>query len=301
MRGGTEGLLVVANARAGGTRDDAVEQALEVLRAERPVEVAYTSSPEDLAGVLDRRGDRWLVVVGGDGSLHAVVAALHRRGELGRAVLGLVPLGTGNDLARTLGVALDPAAAARQLLAGRPARLDLLVDDRGDVAVNAVNIGIGAAAARDARPFKGVLGALGYAVGAVRAGLRERGWRLDVTTDDGALTQGAPTVLHLIIGNGATVGGGAPVAPGADPGDGRVDVMVSRAVGRVQRLAYALRLRRGEHVDRGDVTTARAREVGWSAQRPVPYAVDGELRPPRREVRWHVEPGAWQLVRSRDG
>ena len=112
-----------------------------------------------------------MVVCGGDGSVHAVVAALHRAGAAGPPV-GLIPLGTGNDLARALGLPLDPAAAARVVLDGRPRTLDLLVDDAGGMVVNAVHLGVGAEAARQAAALKPRLGRLAYLVGGVSAGLR---------------------------------------------------------------------------------------------------------------------------------
>ena len=79
---------------------------------------ATTTNPGELDGVLHRAGCRSIVVAGGDGSLHAVVSALHRRHELAERTLGLIPLGTGNDFARALDIPLDPAEAAAALLAG---------------------------------------------------------------------------------------------------------------------------------------------------------------------------------------
>ena len=101
--------------------------------------------------MLHRRGGRRVVVAGGDGSLHAVVAALHRRHELGETVLGLVPLGTGNDFARGVG----HPARHRGGRPGRPRRrrprpVDLIVDCLGEVVVNNVHVGVGAQASRHA-------------------------------------------------------------------------------------------------------------------------------------------------------
>ncbi|MEZ5193492.1 MAG: diacylglycerol kinase family protein [Nocardioides sp.] len=82
-------LLVIANAAAGSTDADRLERGLAVLRARASVEVAETGNPGELDGVLHRAGSRRIVVAGGDGSLHAVVAALHRRNDLHGAVLAL--------------------------------------------------------------------------------------------------------------------------------------------------------------------------------------------------------------------
>ena len=89
-----EPLLLITNADAGSTDAESLEQALSVLRRHADVEVARTSNPGELDGVLQRRGGRRVVVAGGDGSMHAVVAALHRRHELDKGVLALVPLGS---------------------------------------------------------------------------------------------------------------------------------------------------------------------------------------------------------------
>ena len=120
-------MLLITNSEAGSADEQNLERALAVLRAAADVEVATTSNPGELDGVLHRRGGRRIVVAGGDGSLHAVVAALHRRHELADSVIGLVPLGTGNDFARGSGIPLDPEAAARvvvtgEVRAGRPDR-----------------------------------------------------------------------------------------------------------------------------------------------------------------------------------
>ena len=105
-------LLLIANADAGSAETAALDVALGVLREDVDVEVARTGNPGELDGVLHRAGCRRIVVAGGDGSLHAVVTALHRRHELGKRTLGLIPLGTGNDFARTLEIPLDPGEAA---------------------------------------------------------------------------------------------------------------------------------------------------------------------------------------------
>ena len=101
-------LLVITNADAGTADDEALGNALEILRERASVEVQATSKPGELDGVLQRAGSRRIVVAGGDGSLHAVISALYRRHDLGHAVVGLLPMGTGNDFARSLGLPLDP-------------------------------------------------------------------------------------------------------------------------------------------------------------------------------------------------
>jgi YegS/Rv2252/BmrU family lipid kinase len=286
------GLLLVVNAAAGSADAAALDGALATLRGARDVEVARTSSPEDLDAVLDTLDGRALVVAGGDGSLHLAVARLRARGLLADVPVGLVPLGTGNDLARGLGLPLDPSAAAEGILHARPRTLDLIEADDGRVVVNASHAGLGAAAAQRSEDLKDALGAAAYPLGALLAGVRESGSDLTVTVD-GAVVSRGPTLM-VGIANGPSIGGGTPLAPGAVPDDGLLDVVVVTAVGPLARTAFAAALRRGTHVERDDVTTLRGREVEITGE-PVPHDLDGEVVDPG-PTRYRIAPAAWRLL-----
>jgi diacylglycerol kinase (ATP) len=290
-------LLVLAPAYArGGTDDGALDAAVRVLAAETDVVTVRTGSTDELADALAARGSRRPVVAGGDGSLHRAVRALHRAGGLGRTALGLLPLGTGNDLARGLGIPLDPAAAARVVLHGRVRPRDLLEGECGDVVVNAVHLGVGAEAARAATTWKGRLGPGAYRLGGLAAGLRSPGWRLRVEADDHVLVDTDRRTLMVGLAVGRTVGGGAaPLAPDADPEDGLADVVVSTATGPLARLAFAVRLGQGRHEDRADVLTCRASVVRVTGE-AFPTNTDGELGGPCSTRTWWARPRAWWLT-----
>ncbi len=295
-------VLLVVNRGAGSAGEERLDPALAVLRAGADVEVAATADAGDLDRVVAGRGGRRLVVAGGDGSVTAVVAALDRAGALDPAdPLGIVPLGTGNDLAGALGVPADPADAARVALAGDPRPLDLLRDDAGGVVVNAVHAGIGVRAADEAAGLKERFGALAYPLGAAVAGLDGTAYRLRVTVDGAVVTapagwaaDGGTPLLMVGVCNGPTIGGGTALAPGADPGDGLADVVVSAATGPAARAAYALALAGGRHLDRDDVVCVRGREVSVTGG-PVGLDADGDLLSPVPARTWRVAPGAWSV------
>jgi diacylglycerol kinase (ATP) len=94
------------------------------------------------------------------------------------------------------------------------------------------------------------------------------------------------------------VGGGTELTPRADPSDGKVNVLVSYAVGPLARTAYALRLRRGRHDRSGDVVYRRASEVTVAGD-PFHASADGEIRGPLTSCTWRVLPGALSLVLPR--
>jgi diacylglycerol kinase family enzyme len=297
-------LLVVTNAAAGGAQDDAVQAALAVLHSGARVRVAATAEAAEVEAVLASRAPgEGVVVVGGDGSVHAVVNALDRLGRLSPDdPVGLVPLGTGNDLARCLGLPLEPEQAGRVVLTGRPRPLDLLVDDDGGLVVNAVHAGVGASAAEAAQAWKERLGAAGYVVGSALAGVREPGWRLRVEVDGRELTaqdDGDDRLLMVGLGIGRSIGGGALLAPDADPDDGLVDVVLAAATGPLARVGYAVALRAGDHVERDDVEALRGREVLVTAAETgeeFGTNADGELAGPFLRRHWTVRPRAWSCL-----
>jgi YegS/Rv2252/BmrU family lipid kinase len=285
--------LLVANAAAGTADDEGIAAAQAVLAAAGSVEVLRTGGgPDDLSASLADVAAT-VVVAGGDGSMHVVVSTLRRLDRLSPdRPVGLVPLGTGNDFARAVGIPLDPAGAASVVVDGTTRRMDLLVDDDDGIVVNAVHVGIGAEAADRAAGWKDRLGVAAYPAGAVVAGATEGGWELRVTVDGELVAD--QRLLMVGVGNGTSIGGGTMLAPAADPGDGRVDVVISSATGPLARIGYAVAMRDGSHVERDDVLALRGREVTVEGQ-PFPVNADGELLGPFTARTWRVAPHTWSL------
>lgn len=294
------GYVVLANANAGSAEEEAVEAACDVLRADAPTELVGTASDQDVDGVLDGLDGRQLVIAGGDGSVHLVAQRLHDRGEADRTSLGLVPLGTGNDLARCLGIPLEPEEAAGVVVGGTVRRLDLLEDDAGGVVVNAVHAGLGAEAAQRSESMKDGLGPLAYPIGALLAGVQEDGWTLEVTVDGQRVAPDDGPVLMVGICNGSTIGGGAPLCALAVPDDGKLDVVVVAAHGPASRTAFGAALRKGRHLERDDVVHTTGTEVRIAGD-PVRYNADGEVSDAVASRSYRVRPSAWGLFVPRPG
>jgi YegS/Rv2252/BmrU family lipid kinase len=274
-------------AYSGSAAWDALPAALAALRprfgrlpvhaVSEPGEAEWLAA--DLAGSCDP-----LVVLGGDGTIHEVANGLPLdRGPDGPAI-GLLPGGTGNDLARGLGLPPDPVAAARVLAGGVPRRLDLL-DCGAHRAANGVNAGFAAAATqRLSRRMKRALGPLAYVAGGLLAGLAPPTWPARVEVD-GRVVDGE--ALAVVIGNGGSFGGGRRLLPEADPADGLLDVLVVPAGHSRARLARALARHRLEGLPtmRGLVATVAT---------SMPCGLDGE--PAATPARVAVLPGAWRVL-----
>ena len=292
-----ETLLAIANSSAGSTDEESVEVAVGILSETYDVQLVTTSTPDELDSALSEQPDvAGVVVLGGDGSLHAIVDALHRADRLPGTAVGLVPLGTGNDFARSLELPDSPAEAARRIGAQSPRDLDLVLDGEGRVVINVAHLGIGSEAAAAAQPLKKVLGPFGYVAGAlvttVKA-LSTPGWKLEVVVD-GRPVPNHGHILQVAVGNGQYVGGGTALLPDADPGDGLLDVSVIYAAPLPQRLTYAWQLSRRDHHRRDDVIYEQGSTVEVRGE-PIPCTSDGEILDPAAAHSWRIKPGAIRM------
>ena len=284
---------MLANADAGSADAEAIRRARRILEHSSEVEYRETRSKSEIDDVVHDLSDRTLVVVGGDGSLARRCERLASCGRTGFLDTWLIPLGTGNDLARTAGIPREPDAAARVVLHGEPCPHDLLLGSDGVAAVNAVHLGIGLRRC-DWRSAKQLLGPPGYPVGAVLAGTRFPGWILDVVVD-GRTQPHDGRLLMVGVSLGRTIGGGTKLAPDAEIDDGRADIIVAASTGPVRRVRFATRLRRGHHGELHDVHTSRGKTIEVSGG-AVRANTDGEVSEPRVRWQWTLRPRAWRLI-----
>lgn len=289
------GWLVVRNEAAGTDDLDAVRTVAGRLAQHAPTEVVTTAGVEELDEALRAADGRAVVVCGGDGSVQLAVERARVLELLDQLVFGVVPRGTGNDLAGNLGLPSEPAAAAQRLVDGTPTTLDLLVTDEDRVVVNAVHVGVGVDAAARSTELKDSFGALAYPLGAMTAGVAADGLAVTVEVDGERVDLDRPALM-VIVANGRTIGGGTVVAPDAEMDDGLLDVVVSHAVAPAARVAYASAMLRGSHVHRNDVVVARGRQVTINGD-DLAHNRDGELEQTTgSDRRYWVEPGAWRLL-----
>lgn len=230
------------------------------------------AGPSEVSPDIVRRRDGvdMVVVCGGDGSLNAAAAGLLATG----LPLGIVPSGTGNDLARSLGIPLDIAAAADMIAAGRTRRIDVGMVN-GHPFFNVASIGLGVDLARRlTRESKRRWGRLGYALAAARVLLSAR--RISATIID---RNGCVEVqtLQLAVGNGRHYGGGNVIEQTATIDDRHLD-LYSLELSSVWKLPLMLRsFRAGTHGASREVRTIRCTEFVVHSREPEPINADGEL------------------------
>ena len=217
------------------------------------------------AAAVDR-----VVLAGGDGTVNAAAPALLETG----LPFAIIPLGTGNDLARTLGVPEDPAEAAKVAAEGRVRAID--VGLANDVPFfNVASIGFGVDLTRAlTRDAKRRWGKLGYAAAALRVLARMRPFSAAIRCGDEVVRS---RTIHVAVGNGRHYGGGMTVSERSRIDDGTLDVF-SLEVGSVWGLLRLLpALRRGDHGRWHEVRTGEAQEIEIRTRRRRSVNTDGEI------------------------
>ena len=262
-------LLLVANGNASGLNrhPELVQDSARLLRsAGARVESLVTSTLDELAFVL-AGAERRVVLLGGDGSLHAAANTPGHKPEL-----ALIPGGKANNVARSLGIPLDLDAAARLAVEGSAHPIDAIAAQTATsryLAVEGVSVGFHALARSQYRAKNSADTAAG-----IRAGL-------------GALTRFEPMTMavgldgscelmrlsQLFVVNMPLFGPGLRVAP-ADPTDGLLDVVALEGGGRLSLLPLAARLRRGTHLGTDGVRSFQARTVRISTRGASPVIAD---------------------------
>ncbi|MBP0491665.1 lipid kinase [Roseomonas sp. SG15] len=278
--------LFVANgkSRRGAEGADAAAAALEqggIRLVREPC-----SDAESLRAAIRREAGSVDMVIlgGGDGTMNSAAPALIETG----LPLGLLPLGTANDLARTLGIPLDLEAAVRVVLDGQPRRIDL-GEVNGHPYFNVASIGLSVAVTRELTgEVKRRWGRLGYALATCRALWKMRPFRAEIRHDG---VSHRVRTLQVAVGNGHYYGGGMAIDEAAAIDDGRLNLYSLEFEGIWKLAMIYPAFRSGRHGLRQEVRTASSEEVEIRTRRPRPVNTDGELTT-RTPARFRVLPGA---------
>ena len=271
-----EPVYVVFNPHSGkGRGAQFVAPVLQRLAPAKRLEHGLTQGPGDEARLAEeaiRRGFRRIVAVGGDGTWSNVGNAILRTGM--PASLGLVPGGTGCDLAKTLGIpARDVAACCRIVLEGAVRTIDVgKIEDRHFL--NIAGFGYDVAVLEDSWNVGHLEGSALYLYCALRQLGSYRGFSLEGEAD--GRPQGKSDLLMLIVANARIFGGGFKVAPHADVADGKLEAVAFANMGFSGRVSALVRLLRGTHLKHPRVSAVSASRLVYRFTAPPAYETDGE-------------------------
>lgn len=275
-------LLIANPAAQNGEGARAARVAAGLLKeqlGEGQLEVSTTLYPYHAAEIAaGARGFDSVVALGGDGIIHETANGLMKIDSAERPAMGIVPVGSGNDFAKTLKMSTKTAEAVAQLATAEPVPMDLgLVNGR--YYVETLSFGLDAAIALDTvqrRQRTGATGTKLYLSSALDQLINHLDCYRYRISLDGQPPQSGEMYL-LAVQNGITYGGGFAICPHASVVDGQFDICIAQPpLAKPKAVVVLLMAKDGHHLGFKNLQFARAKEIVVNFDRPVPAQVDGE-------------------------
>jgi len=306
----TKPWLAIVNPQSAHGRTGKVWPRLyrEIIAAGFNLDYVCTQGPDDatlLAAEALGRGQTRLLAVGGDGTVNEVLNGFFRNGTPlnPEAKLAIYGHGTGGDFLRTLGRPRTLADFLQVLAAEDTVRLDVgevnfldaRANPRSRYFINVADVGLGGeTAARVNRHSKRLGGRLSFLCGAVGSIITYRNKMMSCSVDGRVVAEGR--LNSVMVANGRFFGGGMQIAPGAEPTDGLLDVVVLGDFSTPKLLYHLPKIYGGRHLGVDGVALHRGREVVVEAAERALLELDGE-QPGETPVKFTILPAAIQVIR----
>lgn len=276
-------LLIVNPTAQNGRAGQAAQAAAEALRGalgNAAVEVRETQRPRHATAIAcEATGFDTVVALGGDGIIHETVNGLMRRPESERPAFGIVPVGSGNDYAATLGMSKNVRRAVSQLLEASARYVDVGCCN-GEHYVETVSFGLDAAIAIDTmerRRRTGRTGTMLYFAAGLDQMLHHLTCRpYKMTLSDGRCLSGESYIFA--VQNGQTYGGGFKVCPRARIDDGVLDICIAHPpLNPLGATGIFMLAKEGFHTGFKQLEFLRTKSLHLEFEEPLPAQIDGEV------------------------
>lgn len=182
-----------------------------------------------------------IVGVGGDGTVREVASGIK---EIGKGILGIIPMGTGNDLARSLNIPLNSNEALEKIILGKIKEVNIGRAEK-NIFLNVASIGFDAEIVKNTKIFKGIFkGKLAYTMGILRTLLIFKSKNVTIEYDNIKRNE---KILLIAVANGNYYGGGMKITPEAKIDDGKIDVCIIKDISRFKLLFLFPSVYNGKH------------------------------------------------------
>ena len=239
----------------------------------------YPTHATLLARQAAEAGSQLVIAAGGDGTVHEVINGLMQVPRETRPRLGIIPLGSGNDFAHTIGIHTNPAEALKQIYTGRPTPIDLGLfdtgDGRGEYFDNTFGLGFDATVTVRTQRLTRLKGFMMYLVAVLQTiALNHEAPMMHIVTDTESWNE---ETIMLAICNGPREGGGFLVAPGSAISDGVLNYAAVTHVSRLMMLRLIPEVMKGTHGRFRQVKLGQLHKLDVRADKPVTIHADGEV------------------------
>lgn len=239
----------------------------------------YPTHATELARQAAEAGCSLVIAAGGDGTVHEVINGLMQVPPQARPRLGIVPMGSGNDFATSIGIIGSPAETLKKIYTGQPKVIDLGVFETGDgkreYFDNTFGMGFDATVTIRTHRLTFIRGFMMYLVAVLQTiTLNHDAPMMHITTD---LESWNEETIMMVVCNGPREGGGFLVAPGSDSSDGILNYACVSHVSRLMMLRLVPEVMKGTHGRFKQVRLGQLHRMQLQAERPVTIHADGEV------------------------
>jgi len=264
----------------------------------------YPGHAIDLAKQAGEQGYDMVIAMGGDGTVHEVMNGLMKVPEDKRPILGVVPVGSGNDFGHGIGASLTPSEALSRAINGEPSTVDLglMTDGEGrkEYFDNTLGIGFGATVTIRSHQLPILRGFLMYLVAVIQAIIVDHNpIKMQMEIDGDKVED---SIIYLIICNGPREGGGFLIAPEAKIDDGLFHYAMITNVSRAMMFRIVPEVMKGTHGRFKQVKMGTCKKFSLTADRPLYIHADGEIYSgpgsDLRKVSFEILPNALKIVRG---
>lgn len=266
--------LLVVNPKSRDGHSEVLTEAIDLLRSSGiEVEVCLTESASHMASCIEnyREKEGVVIVAGGDGTISAALEPVYKS----KQTLAILPMGTANDFARSLGLPQDVGAAAQAIIDDKRERINLAkVND--SYFVNVAHVGLGVEVTRELtsemKKYFGVFAYLGAFTSVIK---RNKSFKVAIKADG---WEGSVRAIHLAVGNGRFYGGGNIVDDDSTLLDGQLNLFCLKPIRWWRLLLLGVNFRQGNLGKAERVVCKKARKISIKTSRPKRIQADGEFK-----------------------
>jgi len=242
-----------------------------------------------IAKELTEKGEKYIVAVGGDGTVAEVAKAIYGTD----AVLGIIPAGTGNDYRRAVGIPDEIEQSVNFLLQAKPTPCDAL-ECNGEIYLNIVSMGFDVDVVKRAGKYK-LFGSFSYTLAAIDRAFSAKSIDAEIIIDGETIQK---KMLLTAIGNGSHYGGGMNSLPTADITDGLLDICIADATKPISILKLLPKYMAGKHDELDIVHLIKAKEITIKLKgKKREINADGEILPPSDTLHVKILKGLINVLR----
>ncbi|MFA5577461.1 MAG: diacylglycerol kinase family protein [Tissierellaceae bacterium] len=288
-------ILFIVNPVAGGGR---AKKLIPLIREgmdkhKRDYHIVLTTRPGEAASIAEEEAQEYgaIVAVGGDGTVNEVSKGLIRSPG---ASLGILPGGTGNDMARSLGICEDPEEALKTIIQGNRKNIDVgKVNNYKFINISSIGFDAEVVANND-KIKKIVKSSISYAISVVYTLFSFKKKRVKISMEDRVIEE---DIILLAVGNGSYYGGGMRILPMAIVDDGSFHICAVSNIGKLKMLFLFPTIFKGEHIRYAEyVKIYKTNRLKVQTANPLYLNIDGELQHMEGEVEFSLEEKRLEVI-----